>query len=70
MTVRLATGASITLNYLNSGIFNILVDKQNDDLFKVLDLDDKSDGILGLPRLRRYMPSVRWRHRFVKMPDD
>ena len=33
-------------------------DKQYDDDFIVLDLDDKFDVILGLPWLRRYEPRV------------
>ena len=38
-------------------------DKQYDDDFIVLDLDDKFDVILGLPWLRRYEPRGSWQHR-------
>ena len=68
MTVRLATGASITVKKRVVGIHYTLEGEQYDDDFIVLDLDDKFDVILGLPWLRRYEPSVSWQHRYVKMP--
>ena len=68
MTVRLATGASITVEKRVVGIHYTLEGEQYDDDFIVLDLDDKFDVILGLPWLRRYEPRVSWQHRSVKMP--
>ena len=49
MTVRLATGALITVKKSVVGIHYTLNDEQYDDDFIVLDLDDKFDVILGLP---------------------
>ena len=68
MTVRLVTGASITVEKRVVGIHHTLEDEHYDDNFIVLDLDDKLDVILGLPWLRRYEPRVSWQHRSVKMP--
>ncbi|CAI5711096.1 unnamed protein product [Peronospora effusa] len=68
MTVRLATGASVTVKKRVVGIHYTLEGKKYDDDFIVLDLDDKFDVILGLPWLRRYEPWVSWQHRTVKMP--
>lgn len=67
MTVRVATGASITVMKSVVGIHYTLEDEQYDDEFIVLDLDEKFDVILGLPWLRRYDPRVNCQHRFVKM---
>ena len=53
MTVRLATGASVTVIKRVVGISYTLKEVQYDDDFIVLDLDDKFDVILGLPWLRR-----------------
>ena len=50
------------------GIHYTLKDKQYDDDFIVLDLDDKLDVILGLPWLRKCELRVSWQHRSVKMP--
>ena len=49
MTVRLATGASVTVKKRVVGIHYTLEDKQYYDDFLVLDLDGKFDVILGLP---------------------
>ena len=49
MTVRLATGASITVIKGVVRIHYTLKDFQYDDDFIVLDLDDKFDVILGPP---------------------
>ncbi|CAI5720134.1 unnamed protein product [Peronospora farinosa] len=68
MTVRLATGASVTVKKRVVGIHYTLEGKKYDDDFIVLDLDDKFDVILGLPWLRWYEPWVSWQHRTVKMP--
>ena len=68
MMVRLATGASVTVNKRVVGIHYTLEDKQYDDDFIVLDLDDKFDDILGLPWLRKYKPWISWQHRAVKIP--
>ena len=68
MTVRLATGASITLMKRVVGIHYTLEGDEYDDDFIVLDLDDKFDVILGLPWLRKYEPRVSWQHRSVQMP--
>ena len=65
MTVRLATGASITLMQRVVGLHYTLKDLQYDDNFIVLYLDEKFDVILGLPWLRRYEPKVSWQHRTV-----
>ena len=45
-----------------------LKEVQYDDGFIILDLDDKFDVILGLPRLRRYEPQVIWHRQTVDMP--
>ena len=68
MTVRLATGASITVMKRVVKVHYTLKEKQYDDDFIVLDLDDKFDVILGLPWLRKYEPRISWQHRSVKMP--
>uniref|UniRef100_A0AAV1U0L0 Uncharacterized protein n=1 Tax=Peronospora matthiolae TaxID=2874970 RepID=A0AAV1U0L0_9STRA len=68
MTVCLATGASETVNKREVGIHYTLEGKQYDDDSIVSDLDDKFDGILGLPWLKKYRPWVDWQHRSVKMP--
>ena len=68
MTVRLATGASITVMKRVVKFHYTLRDLQYDDDFIVLDLDDKFDVILGLPWLRKYEPRISWQHRSVKMP--
>ena len=54
ITVRLATGASITLMKRLVGIDYTLEDLQCDDDFIVLDLDDKFSVIIGLHWLRSY----------------
>ena len=66
--MRLATGASITVEKRVVGIHYTLEGEQYNDDFIVLDLDEKFDVILGLPWLRRYEPRVSWQHRTVKMP--
>ena len=68
MTVRLATGASVTVEKRVIGIRYTLKGKKYDDDFIVLDLDDKFDVILGLPWLRKYEPCVNWQHQSVTMP--
>ena len=49
MTVRLETGAPITVKIRAVGIHYTLEGEQHDDDSIVLDLDDKFDVILGLP---------------------
>ena len=49
MTVRLATGASVTVMKRVVGITYTLKGVHYDDDFIILDLDDKFDAILGLP---------------------
>ena len=68
MTVRLATGAPVTVMKRVVGITFTLKGVQYDDDFIILDLDDKFDVILGLPWLRRYEPQVSWHRRTVDMP--
>ena len=60
MKVRFATGASITVMKLVQRFHYTLEDSNYDNDFIVLDLDDKSDVILGVPwlRERRYDPRV------------
>ena len=58
MTVRLATGTSVTVKKGVVGIHYTLEDKKYHDYFIVLDLDDKFDVILGIPWLRRYEPII------------
>ena len=60
MTVRLAKGESVTAVKGVLGISYTLNEVQCDDNFIVLDLDDKVDVILGLPRFRRYEPQISW----------
>ena len=68
MTMRLATGASISVKKRVVGIHYTLKDEQYDDDFIVLDLNDKFDVILGLPWLRRYEPRLSWQHRSLTIP--
>ena len=68
LTVRLATGASIAVMKRVVLFHYTLEDLQYKDGFIVLDLDDKSDVILGLPWLSRYKQRVIWQHRTVNMP--
>ena len=68
MTVRLATGASITVMKRVVKVHYTLKEKQYEDNFIVLDLNDKLDVILGLPWLRKNEPRISWQHRSVKMP--
>ena len=68
MTVRLATGASVTVLKRVVRISYTLKEFQYDDDFTVLDLDEKLDFILGLPWIRRYEPQVSWHRRSVDMP--
>ena len=49
MTVRLATGTSLTVMKHVIGIYYTLKEVQYDDDLIVLDWDDKFDVILGLP---------------------
>ena len=65
MTMRLATGASVTVMKRVVGITFTLKGVQYDDDFIILDLDDKFDVILGLPWLRRYEPQVSCHRRTV-----
>ena len=58
MTVRLATGASVTVMKRVVVLSYTLKEFQYDDDFIALDLDDKFDVILGLLCLRRYEPQV------------
>ena len=69
MTVRLATGASISVKKRVVGIHCTLEGEQYDHDFIVLDLDGKFDVILGLSWLRRYELSMIWHHRSVMMPE-
>ena len=66
MTVRLATGASITVMKRVVRIHYTFKDLQYDADFIVLDLDDKFYVILGLPWLRKYEPRISWQHRSVR----
>ena len=68
MTVRLATGSSATFKKRVVGIHYTLEDKQYNDDFIVLDLDDKFDVILGIPWLRKYEPFINWQDRSVTIP--
>ena len=65
MTVRLATGASVTVM---KRVVGITYTVQYDDDFIILDLYEKFEVILGLPWLRRYEPQVSWHRRTVDMP--
>ena len=49
MTVRLATGTSVTVKKRAVEIHYTLEDKRYNDDFIVLDSDDKFDVILGIP---------------------
>ena len=68
LTVRLATGTSISVMKRVVEFHYTLEDLQYNDDFIVLDLDAKFDIILGLPWLRRYKPRVNWQHQTVRMP--
>ena len=68
MTVRLDTGAPVTVQKRVVAIHYMLEEKKYDDDFIVLDLDDKFDVILGIPWLRRYEPGISWQHQSVQMP--
>ena len=68
MTVRLETGASITLMKRVVGLHYTLEGLQYDDDFIVLDMNDQFDVIVRLPWLKRYELRVSWQHLSVKMP--
>ena len=68
MTVRLATGAYVTVMKRVVGITYTLKGVQYDDEFIGLDWDDKFDVILGSPWLRKYEPQFSWHRRTVDMP--
>ena len=68
MTVRLAPGASVTVNKRVVRIFYTPKEAQYDDTFIVLDLDGIFDVILGLSWLRRYEPKVSWNRRGFDIP--
>ena len=68
MTVRLATGASVTVMKRVVGTTYTLKEVQYDDDFIILDSEDKFDVIFGLPWLRRYEPQVSGHRRSVDMP--
>ena len=77
-TVRLATGASVTVMKRVVEITYTLKEVQYDDDFIALDLDDEFHVILGLPRLRRYkatsqLASTKFRYSrllFTRRPSD
>ena len=58
MTVRLATGASITVMKRVVKFHYTLRDLQYDEDSIVLDLNDKFGVILGLPWLRKFEPRI------------
>ena len=69
MTVRLATGSTVTVMKRVVGIHYTWNEKELDDDFVVLDLDDKFDVILGMPWLKKYEPLVDWKSRSVLIGD-
>ena len=58
MTVRLATGAPVTVMKRVVATTYTLKEVQYDDAFIVSDLNDKYDVILGLPWIRIYESQV------------
>ena len=68
MTVRLATGASLTMTKRVVRIYYTLKGVKYDDESIIPDLDDKIDVIRGLLWLRRYDPQASWYRQKVDMP--
>ena len=66
MTVRLSTGASVTVMKRVVGIYYTLKKVQSDDDFIVLDSGDKFDVILVFSWLKRWAQG-RWHRRTVDM---
>ncbi|KAF1330455.1 reverse transcriptase, partial [Globisporangium splendens] len=60
MIVRLANGSTVKMLKRVVRLAIKCEDFRGEDEFILLDLDDKSDIILGMPWLKRYQPSIDW----------
>ncbi|KAF1318312.1 reverse transcriptase, partial [Globisporangium splendens] len=68
INVRLATGAAVTTTkYVTR--FRVTHDRcQTEGDFIWLDLDDKFDVILGMPRLKKHQPIIDWNQQSISYP--
>ncbi|KAF1336709.1 reverse transcriptase, partial [Globisporangium splendens] len=68
ITVRLATGATVTTEK-HVTRFRVTHDgRQMEGDFIWLDLDDKFDVILGMPWLKKYQPIIDWNQQSISYP--
>ena len=67
LLVRLATGSTVQVRKRVVVIHYTLQDKELNDEFIVLDLDDKFDVILGMPWLSTQHPTVDWSTRSLDL---
>ncbi|KAF1316235.1 reverse transcriptase, partial [Globisporangium splendens] len=68
ITVRLATGATVTTEKHVTRLRVTHDGRQTEGDFIWLDLDDKFDVILGMPRLKKYQPIIDWDRQSIRYP--
>ncbi|KAF1333196.1 Pol protein, partial [Globisporangium splendens] len=68
ITVRLATGATVTTEKHVTRLRVTHDGRQMEGDFIWLDLDDKFDTILGIPWLKKYQPIIDWNQQPISYP--
>ncbi|KAF1321596.1 reverse transcriptase, partial [Globisporangium splendens] len=68
ITVRLATGATVTTEKHVTRLHVTHDGRQMEGDFIWLDLDDKFDVILGMPWLKKYQPIIDWNQQSISYP--
>ncbi|KAF1322236.1 reverse transcriptase, partial [Globisporangium splendens] len=68
ITVRLATGATVTTETHVTRLRVTHGGRQMEGEFIWLDLDDKFDVILGMPWLKKYQPIIDWNQQSISYP--
>ncbi|KAF1328976.1 reverse transcriptase, partial [Globisporangium splendens] len=68
ITVRLATGATVTTEKHVTRLRVTHDGRQMEGDFIWLDLDDKFDVILGMPWLKKYQPIIDWNQQSISYP--
>ncbi|KAF1316105.1 reverse transcriptase, partial [Globisporangium splendens] len=68
ITVRLATGATVTTEKHVARLHVTHDGRQMEGDFIWLDLDDKIDVILGMPWLKKYQPIIDWNRQSIRYP--
>ncbi|KAF1313449.1 reverse transcriptase, partial [Globisporangium splendens] len=68
ITVRLATGATVTMEKHVTRLRVTHDGRQMEGDFIWLDLDDKFDVILGMPWLKKYQPIIDWNQQSISYP--